>query len=74
MINNKKIENSVSGLPLMIDERALAGLLAVSVSKIRKDRLKGKGVMPCRIGRAVRYRRDTVLAYVNSLVDGGHNA
>ncbi len=62
----------LNNLPLFINEKELAELLAVSVSKIRKDRQLGVGVVPCRIGRAVRYHRDNVIAYINALCEEGH--
>jgi hypothetical protein len=50
------------GLP-HLNERQLAERWSVSVRTLQAARVKGGGVAFVRIGRAVRYRLDDVLAY-----------
>lgn len=67
MADTNIIPEELAALPLMITEKKLAELLNLSVSKIRKDRARKKGVPPCKIDRSVRYRRDDIIRYLRSL-------
>ncbi|MCI5048726.1 MAG: helix-turn-helix domain-containing protein [Rickettsiales bacterium] len=53
--------------PVMMNEKEVAAVLGVSVSKVRKDRARGEGIASCKIGTRVRYRRDKVIEYLISL-------
>jgi predicted DNA-binding transcriptional regulator AlpA len=44
----------------------VASLLAVSMSWLAKARLKGDGPVFAKIGKAVRYRRSSVIEYIKS--------
>lgn len=42
-------------LPQLVDEKALAAMLDVSVRTVRKWRLAGTGIPFCKLGKLVRY-------------------
>lgn len=56
--------------PRMMNEKKLASLLGVSVSKVQKDRARNVGVPYCKIGRSVRYNIEDVNAYIASIRKG----
>jgi hypothetical protein len=54
----------IDALPLLLSEHQLARLLDRSVRTLQTKRYKGVGWIPyMKVGRAVMYRRDDVLAY-----------
>ena len=53
------------------DRKRTADFLGVSISKLDHDRLAGIGPVWCRLGRAVRYRRLDVEAYIEAQKVGG---
>ena len=48
----------------LINEREVAKILCVSVSKLQKDRIQGDGVPFVSLGRSVRYKISDVVAYI----------
>lgn len=53
-------------IPSHTDENALAAELRVSVKTLQAWRLKGEGPPFVKLGRAVRYNKDDVLAWLES--------
>lgn len=50
----------------LLTEKEAAGMLKISVHKMRQDRVKGTGMRFCRLGRCVRYRLSDVQAFIES--------
>ena len=48
----------------LINEKDLAKKLDVSVHKLRKDRIKKRGIQAIKLGRSVRYDLDNVDKYL----------
>ncbi len=55
----------------LLDERAVAGLLTVSIGTLRRWRLFQRGPRFVRLGRLVRYRTDDVKIWLDSQPSGG---
>ena len=51
----------------MMSRNEFAAILSVTTRTLENWEAQGKGPMPIRIGRAVRYRADEVAAFVNGL-------
>ena len=48
----------------LINEKDLAKKLDISVHKLRKDRIKKRGIQAIKLGRSVRYDLDNVVRYL----------
>jgi predicted DNA-binding transcriptional regulator AlpA len=62
------------GLSAYLDERAVASLVGISVSAVRRWRLRGGGPPHRKIGRLVRYSRADVNRWMDGLPTRGRNA
>ncbi|MFC1491420.1 hypothetical protein ACFLQ0_02385 [Nitrospinota bacterium] len=62
----KKIPNSITleSAPDFMPEEILSALLGRAVSSLQKDRLRGTGIPFIRIGRLIRYRKETVVLFL----------
>lgn len=49
--------------PELVDEKEAAALLRVSVAKLQRDRWAGIGIPFIKLGRAVRYSKQTLLEH-----------
>lgn len=56
-------------LPDLSDKPQVAEYLGVSITTLDRMEIAGAGPKRIRIGRAVRYRRDDVLAFVQQLAE-----
>ncbi len=48
----------------LLDERETAQVLKCSVSKLQKDRVSGCGLRFVKIGRAIRYRTEDIIVFI----------
>jgi len=48
----------------LMTEKEAAALLAVSVSKLQKDRVKGGGLKYISYGKCVRYRKSDIIEFI----------
>lgn len=48
----------------LMNEKEAAALLAVSVSKLQKDRIKGQGLKYISYGKCARYRKSDIFAFI----------
>jgi predicted DNA-binding transcriptional regulator AlpA len=55
----------------LLDERALASQLQVSLSTLRKWRITGKGPQFVKMAGAVRYRETDITSWIESRLTGG---
>ena len=51
--------------PILIDEKAAAALLSISVGSLRADRLGDKKIPVIKLGRRVRYPVASLIAFAN---------
>jgi predicted DNA-binding transcriptional regulator AlpA len=56
---------------LLVSEREAARLLPVSPATLRAWRRVGRGPGAVRLGRAVRYAREALAAYITRCTEGG---
>jgi len=49
-----------------LNEKDVAAITGLSLSKLRSDRFKGIGMPYCKIGRAVRYKAHDVVKFMDS--------
>ena len=59
------MENTIQAYQL-INEKAAAALLDVSVYKLQKDRITGQGLRYVTYGRCVRYRLNDIAAFIEA--------
>ena len=62
--------NDVDTLPVVLTLKETAHLLQVPVATFYKWREKGYGPRGHRVGKGIRYERDTVLAWLREQPDG----
>lgn len=55
-----------SSLPRFLTETQVAKLTGISLSKLRQDRYRSKGIPYSKIGQSVRYLLSDVLAFMES--------
>lgn len=58
------------GESLLVNEKEAARLLSVSPAALRVWRREKKGPEAVRLGRAVRYSRDSLIAYIVRCAEG----
>jgi len=57
---------SITTTPRYLDEKELAAMTGMSLSRLRQDRQARRGIPYHKVGRSVRYRLDDVLAFLES--------
>jgi predicted DNA-binding transcriptional regulator AlpA len=65
--------NNVDPLPLL-SERDVAHITGLSLASVRRWRLVGQGPRYLKLGRAVRYQREDLAAWLKSRPGGGEVA
>ena len=69
--NDRKMADAVSPSQNLLNERAVAHLVSMSVSSLRRWRRLGKGPRFIKLYRSVKYRADDVTAWLNERPVGG---
>lgn len=59
-------DDPLSDYPFMMTPRQVAEAGIKPITTLMSDRYEGKGIPFVKIGRAVRYRKDDVLAYLDA--------
>jgi predicted DNA-binding transcriptional regulator AlpA len=71
LLSGHQAQPGARELPALLSEKDLARLTGLSLSTIRRRRAAGQAPLPCRLGKAIRYRATTVESWLRDAEGGG---